>query len=72
MYIETPSRTPVPELERAAYNQMPKVGVRELRLMRYDDTDLYAWYGKDGIDTTARNWSIFEEAKTEPFRIIVR
>lgn len=69
--IETPDRSHAPELERAAYNEMPKQGVRDLRLFRYDGTDLYAWYGKNGIDSAARNWSVFEDAQTEPFRIIV-
>jgi hypothetical protein len=70
--IETPDRTHVPDLERAAWNQMPKAGVRELHLMRYDGTDLYAWYGKKGVNSDARDFSVFIDALTEPFRIIVR
>ncbi len=69
--IETPDRTHVPQLERAAWNQMPKSGVRDLRLFRYDGTDLYAWYGKNGVDSNARNFSVFDDALTEPFRIIL-
>lgn len=70
--ISIPDRTHVPELERIAWNQMPKVGVRDLRLMRYDGTNLYAWYGKNGVDTNSLNWSVFDDAQTEPFRIVIR
>lgn len=58
---EFPDRTHVPELERRAYNQMPKAGWREPRLFRYDGTDLYQWYAKEG------EHSPFEEAFGEPF-----
>lgn len=66
---ETADRTHVPELERRAYNQMPKAGWRDLRLMRYDGTDLYQWFGKLGRDSSVRDWSVFEEACNEPFLI---
>lgn len=70
--VEIPDRTHAPEFEQAAWNQMPKTGARDLRLFRYDGTDLYAWYGKKGENSSASNWSAFEDALTEPFRIIVR
>ncbi|USN15943.1 hypothetical protein PAPPERLAPAPP_02010 [Brevundimonas phage vB_BpoS-Papperlapapp] len=55
-------RTHVPDMESFAYNQMPKVGVRDPRLFRYDGTDLYQWYAK------AKD-SIFEDPCDEPFVI---
>lgn len=40
-------RSPAPEMEQTAYNQKPKDnGWSELRLMRYDGTDLYQWWGR--------------------------
>ena len=64
--------THAPDLERWAYNQMPKAGWRELRLMRFDGTDLYQWRGKRGVTSEARDWSVFEDAATEVFRIAYR
>lgn len=45
-HAETANRTHVPELEKWAYNQMPKNSVWEPKLFRYDGTDLYHWYAK--------------------------
>ncbi|UTC28073.1 hypothetical protein GURKE_00410 [Brevundimonas phage vB_BpoS-Gurke] len=55
----------VPDMESMAVNPMPKVGYRELRLMRYVGTDLYQWYG---IKTGA----IFEDPCDAPFQMKLR
>lgn len=52
----------VPDMESFAYNQKPKAGYKELRLMRYVGTDLYQWYG-------IKSDSIFEEACDAPVQI---
>lgn len=62
-------RTHVREIEDRAYNQMPKAGWRDLRLMRFDGTDLYQWFGKRGKETAAKDWSIFEDGATEVFQL---
>lgn len=56
------NRSHAPHLEQWAYNQMPKHGERDLRLMRFDGTDLYAWFGKV-------NGSVFEDLLNGPFVI---
>lgn len=48
---------------------MPKSGVRDLRLFRFDGTDLYAWWGKNGTDPENPGWTFFEYIQTEPFVI---
>ncbi len=54
-------RTHVPDLERLAYNQKPKTrDWTYLRLLQYDETDLFQWFGK-------RNGSCFEDQASEPF-----
>ncbi len=59
-------RTHVPDLERLAYNQKPKTrDWTYLRLLQYDETDLFQWFGK-------RNGSCFEDQASEPFRIPAR
>lgn len=60
---ETAPRTHVSDLEQAAYNPMPKTrDWHDLRLFRYDGTDLYQWFGKQGM-------SVFEVAGSDPFRM---
>ncbi len=55
--------THVPELEQLAYNQMPKSSDwTELKLMRYENTNLYQWYGR-------QNGSIFQDPCDGPFVI---
>ena len=68
--VETPDRTHVPELERTCWNQMPKAGWRELKLYRFDGTDLYQWFGRKGINIEARDWSAFEDSATDVFRVV--
>ncbi len=58
--------SPAPDMEQRAYNQMPKAGWRDLRLVCFDGTDLYQWRGKNGAD------SVFDDAATEVFRIYRR
>jgi hypothetical protein len=67
--IDFPGRLHVPDLEREAYNQMPKVGWRELKLYLYANTDLYQWYGKKGINSDAKDWSVFEDPCDGPFQM---
>lgn len=58
------ARVHVPELERVAYNQMPKHnGIRDLRLFQYVGTDLYHWFGK-------KKESVFDEPLCEPFEMV--
>ena len=68
--VEDANRTHVPELEQTCWNQMPKAGWRELKLYRFDGTDLYQWFGRRGKDVNARDWSAFEDSATEIFRVI--
>lgn len=67
--IDFPKRTHVPDLEREAINQMPKVGWRELKLYRYTNTDIYQWYGKKGINSDAKDWTVFEDPCDGPFQM---
>jgi hypothetical protein len=69
--IEIPNRTHTPDLEPRAWNQMPKAGVRDLRLFQFDGTNLYAWWGKNGTDPSKPGYSVFEDMLTEPFCISV-
>lgn len=74
-HYEHPDHAPrehAPELERWAWNQMPKAGWRELKLFRFTGTDLYQWFGKKGVDSSARDWSVFEDSASEVFQIKVR
>lgn len=60
----TPDRVHVPDLERKAYNQMPKHnGIRDLRLFQYVGTDLYQWFGKEKD-------SVFEDPLSDPFEMV--
>lgn len=62
--VTTPDRVHVPDLERAAYNQMPKHnGIRDLRLFQYVGTDLYQWFGKEKD-------SVFEDPLSDPFQMV--
>lgn len=62
--VTTPDRVHVPDLERAAYNQMPKHnGIRDLRLLQYVGTDLYQWFGKEKD-------SVFEDPLSDPFQMV--
>jgi len=65
-------RSHVPDMEQRAYNQMPKAGWRDLQLFRYDGTDLYQWFGKKGVNSDARDWSVFEDTASDPFLIAAR
>lgn len=68
--VEDANRTHVPELEQTCWNQMPKAGWRELKLYRFDGTDLCQWFGRRGVDVNARDWSAFEDSATDVFRVI--
>lgn len=60
----TPDRIHVPDLERSAYNQMPKhSGIRDLRLFQYEGTDLYQWFGKEKD-------SVFEDPLSDLFEMV--
>ncbi len=67
LHAETAERTHVPHLEGQAWNQMPKSGVREAKMYRYNGTDLYQWFAKRGVDSNDPNWSVFEDQFSEPF-----
>lgn len=58
------NRVHVPDLERRAYNQMPKSGYKELKLFRYESTDLYQWFG-----VPSRLGAVFQDPCDEPFVI---
>ena len=63
---ESPDDAPTeraPELERWAYNQMPKNrDIRDLHLIRFTGTELYQWWGKKGN-------SVFLDQLTDVFLI---
>ena len=66
-----PETVHVPDLERWAYNQMPKdSGWKELRLVQFVGTDLYQWRGKPKMrDLPGLHYSVFEDQATEVFQI---
>lgn len=67
--IKSPDMTHVPHLEQSAVNPMPKTSNwKDLRLLRFDGTDLYAWYGKDH----SNGFTIFEDLASGPFHMTVR
>ena len=73
--VETPNRTHVPDLERAAYNQMPKDnGFTDLKLWRFDGTDLYQWRGRPKMTSLnaaagAPHYYAWDDQATEVFQI---
>ncbi len=68
--VEDAARTHVPELEQAAYNQMPKNSWTELKLYRFDGTDLYQWFGREKMrDTPGEHYYVWQDSASEVFVI---
>lgn len=73
--IDHAPRTHVSETEPSAYNQKPKDnGWSELRLFRYDGTNLYQWFGKRKMNIESGgyiHYSVFEDPCDGPFQMVL-
>lgn len=69
--IRSADRRHVPELEGKAENQRPKTDAWfEVKLFRYEQTDLYQWWGREAlVNRHVRIGSVFWKPCDEPFVI---
>ena len=68
-------RTHVPELEQWAINQKPKTSDwTDLKLYRYNNSDLYQWWGRHATGDTGQGghttYSVFFDPDGKPFIIL--